>query len=186
MNLFTLVRRRQEVFIALALLCAQALPAHEGHDHAEEPPPQLSIGPASRAASQSELFELVAVQDRGRLLIYLDHFADNSPATGARLEVESGSWKAVAPEIAEGSYAVDAPVLEKPGRHPLTFKVVHADGSNLLRATLTVSDDHEHADAHDHHPSAAKSVWIYSALALPLAAAAYLFVKRRSRSRRAR
>ena len=71
--------------IVLALLLAGNAFAHGGEDHgdgaAATPAAAVEAGP--RATAASEDFELVALTQGDKLLIYLDRFATNEPVAGA-------------------------------------------------------------------------------------------------------
>ena len=95
---------------------------------------------APRAEAQTELFELVATPGNGQLTIFIDRFASNAPVTGAKVEVESGSWKAVAAAADNGSYRVNAPQFAKPGRYPLLFTVEAGADADLIETTLVVAE----------------------------------------------
>ena len=88
-------------FIATAFL-ASAAAAHGGEDHGDGAAPAIAGDVAPRAAAQSAEFELVAVLTEGKLTLYLDRYADNAPVPDAEVEVESGSFKAVAAQVAPG------------------------------------------------------------------------------------
>lgn len=71
---------------------ALAGPGGPGHDH--DAPPAVSAASAPRVEAQSDSFELVAVLDNGKLTLYLDRFATNEPVSDARIQIESGTFKA--------------------------------------------------------------------------------------------
>ncbi|HMN76049.1 MAG TPA: hypothetical protein PKC97_08285 [Burkholderiaceae bacterium] len=131
--------------IVLALLLAGNAFAHGGEDHgdgaAATPAAAVEAGP--RATATSEDFELVALTQGDKLLIYLDRFATNEPVAGATIEIESGAFKAVAAAVAPGVYSVAGDAFETPGRHALTV-TIETDAksgavSDLLSATLDVA-----------------------------------------------
>lgn len=124
------------MFALSALLCGPAA-AHEGHDHAAEPPLPAAVA-APRASAESELYELVAVLDGARLRVHLDTFAGNEPVSGARIEVESGSWKGVAAAVADGTYELPAGPVAQPGGHDLLFTILAGKDDDLLEARLEV------------------------------------------------
>lgn len=135
--------KRAATIIALTVLALSAR-AHGGEDHGDEaaPPPAVAeAGP--RAIAASEDFELVALPQGGRVLIYLDRFATNEPVANAEVEIESGAFKAVATRLAPGVYAVAGDAFKAPGRHPLTISIqasAPSDAvSDLLSATLDVA-----------------------------------------------
>lgn len=94
----------------------------------------------TRSEAQSELFELVAASGNGQLTVFLDRYATNEPVIGAKVEVESGNWKAVAQENGDGSYRVKTEQFGKPGRYPLQFTVQAGADADLMETTLIVAD----------------------------------------------
>lgn len=131
--------KRAATIIALTVLALSAR-AHGGEDHGDEaaPPPAVAeAGPRTIAASED--FELVALPQGGRVLIYLDRFATNEPVANAEVEIESGAFKAVATRLAPGVYAVAGDAFKAPGRHPLTISIQAGAVSDLLSATLDVA-----------------------------------------------
>ena len=87
----------------------------------------------------TEEFEWVAVLENQRLTLYLDIFATNEPATGARVEVEGESVKVVATQVSPGVYALPAAAWARPGKHALTVSVQSGDAADLLPMTLEVA-----------------------------------------------
>ncbi|KZE34220.1 hypothetical protein [Crenobacter luteus] len=115
--------------------------AHEGEDHSSDAKPAAAVSSAGpRAEAQTELFELVATPSDGQLVIYLDRFASNEPVDGAVVEVESGSWKAVARAAGDGTYHAKTPKLTKPGTYPLLFTVQAGGEADLMETTLVVAE----------------------------------------------
>jgi hypothetical protein len=112
--------------------------AHGDEDHGAAPPPLPTQGTAARFSVSSEELELVAVYSAQRLTIYLDHFADNTPVTHAKLEIEGAGVKATAQEIEAGVYVIDLPNLT-PAIYPFTISVDAGDIVDLLAASLTIS-----------------------------------------------
>jgi RND family efflux transporter MFP subunit len=119
-----------------AVLCAAIAPAsaHEGHDHAEQPP--VSAGALPRGEADSNAFELVAIVRGESLEIYLDRFATNEPVTGATLEVESPDGPVKATAGSDGTYRVAAPWLAKSERKHLIFTVTAGDTTDILPLTI--------------------------------------------------
>ncbi len=124
------------VQLMLLILPATVI-ADAGHDH-PDPAPAASATLAPRIDAQSETFELVAVLDGTKLTIFLDRFASNEPVPNAKIEIESGAYKAVAQPGSDGAYTAPADVLAKPGQYPLVFTVQAGDASDLLNGTLTI------------------------------------------------
>jgi len=126
-------------FLPLVVAAMFVLPvsAHEGEDHgapAEAAQPAAETG--LRAATATELFELVAVASGGRLTLYLDRFATNEPITGAKVEIDQGAFNAVAQEVEAGVYQVSADELSQPGPHALTVAIQAGDDTDLLSLTV--------------------------------------------------
>lgn len=152
--------------------------AHEGHD---EPAPAAPVSSAApRASTQSELFELVAVQSNGQMLIYLDRYVDNSPVPDATIEVESGDWKATATAAEAGTYRVASAALDQPGSHPVVFTITRGNDADLLEATLTIDPKAAKAADHDH----ASARWPYAVAVFALAVAVFIGIQRRRVTRR--
>lgn len=127
--------------VILALLTTLALPAaaHEGEDHGAAPPATLP-DLAPRAAAVTTDFEMVAVLEAQRLVVYLDRYATNQPVVKATVEVEGAGLSGTASEIAEGVYALPvAAAALPPGKHTLTVSVETADLADLLSADLDLS-----------------------------------------------
>ena len=114
--------------------------AHGDEDHGEGSKPAEVTSAAPRAQAQTDLFELVATPHNGQLTVYVDRFADNQPVDDAKVEIESGNWKAVANEIEGGTYRVAAPQFAVPGTYPLVFTVTAGNDADLLEATLIIGE----------------------------------------------
>ena len=149
---------------------APALAAPGAHgpngEHLDGPTSMRAASALPRVEAKSETFELVAELRASELAIVVDRYESNEPVLGARLEVESGTLKAVAAFRAEqGDYAVtDAALLKAltaPGEHGLVFTLVAGNDSDLLDGTLVSAagrvatsagkDDHGHAHGNDDH-----------------------------------
>lgn len=122
-------------------------------EHLDAPSP--TAGTASsvpRFEAQSEDFELVGRLQGGELSMFINRFATNEPVVEAKVEVELGDLKAVAPFHADqGDYAVaDEAFLKavsQAGDHSLVITVVAGSAADLLEGTLQVqaaADDHGH------------------------------------------
>lgn len=148
---------------ALGLLPLGAL-AGDGHDHGDAPAAQA--GPAlPRFAATSDLFELVGVLDGKRLVLYLDHAADNRPVQDAQLDLEfDGAKLAVQPH---GEGAFEATLAAEPGEGVIavTATVVAGDASDLLAGSLDI-----HHEAHAGRAATAAPWTTYGAWGAALAA----------------
>ena len=113
-------------------------------EHLDEKSPANVGAVAPRVEARSELFELVAQLRGGEFTVLVDRYATNEPVLGAKLEVESGSVKAVATYRAEpGDYVVTdlafVKSLAAPGEHPLVFTLVAGQDADLLDGTLVTA-----------------------------------------------
>jgi LPXTG-motif cell wall-anchored protein len=114
---------------------------HGGEDHGDGTAPAAVNGIAPpRAAAHTEEFELVVVLADGKLTLFLDRYADNAPVPDAEIEVESGTFKAVAVQVAPGVYALPAEAFAKPGKHPLIVSVQAGENADLLSAALDIAE----------------------------------------------
>ena len=130
------------VWICAALLSPGLAMAGGGDDHEHGPATTAPAAPtaqALRTEAASELFELVAVLDGGKLVIHLDRFASNEPVTGAKITVEGGPLKATTAVERDGVYTAPAAGLAAPGTHPLVFTVQAGEASDLLTGDLVVA-----------------------------------------------
>ena len=145
-------------------------------EHLDSPATMRAASALPRVEAKSEAFELVGELRPGELVIVVDRYETNEPVLGAKLEVESGSLKAVAAFRAEqGDYAVtDAALLKAlaaPGEHGLVFTLVAGKDSDLLDGTLasstgpvvtaTATDDHGHGHGH----GLGRAAWIGAGIA---------------------
>lgn len=192
---FHLHARPQQIVLALAAIvfCVQtptfAAPGAHGPngEHLDAPTTMGAVSTLPRVEAASETFELVAELRASELVIVVDRFDSNEPVLGAKLEVESGTLKAVAAFRAEqGDYAVTDAALVKalaaPGEHGLVFTLVTSQASDLLDGTLVNStgrmvagaaaakDDHGHAHGtddhgHGHDHALERAAWIGAGLA---------------------
>lgn len=114
--------------------------ASDGHAH-DAAPAALS-GPAlPRFSAQSDLFEAVGVLTGAELSIFVDRYASNEPVLAAKVELESGSFKAVAAFHADhGDYSAPAEPFKKPGTYPVTLTITAGDQTDLLVGELVVPD----------------------------------------------
>lgn len=185
------LRALSAMALAAGLLVANApaLAAPGAHgpngEHLDGPTTMRAASALPRVEAKSETFELVAELRASELAIVVDRYESNEPVLGAKLEVESGTLKAVAAFRAEqGDYAVtDAALLKAlaaPGEHGLVFTLVAGSDSDLLDGTLVsaagrvataaAKDDHGHAHGNDDHGHGhdhelERAVWIGTGVA---------------------
>lgn len=134
-----LIRRMLLATFLVAINVAGTVWAGGGHDHGDGP--LAASGTASpRLSSQSDLFELVGVVDKGEMKIYLDRYVTNEPITNAKIEVEAGSAKGTALPQPDGSYTFKNELLGKPGTLSVSFVVLAGQDADLLASDLTIGD----------------------------------------------
>ena len=168
----------------LAVVLPLSVWAHGGEDHGEAPAPTPIASAAPRLSTSTDQFELVGVLEGKVLKVYLDQFGTNTPVPKAQIEIESGSWKAVATEIAPAVYSVPAELLAQPGKHPLAITVQAADDVDLMNATLEVGQANAANVGTSHtHFWGEWAVWAAAAV-LSMLALGLVFIRRRKQSRR--
>lgn len=170
--------------LLLKIAPALAAPGAHGPDgeHLDAPATMRTASALPRVEASTEAFELVAELRASEIAIVIDRYETNEPVLGAKLEVETGTLKAVATFRAEqGDYVVtDAAMLKAlaaPGEHGLVFTLVADKDSDLLDGTLVsgagrvvaaaTSNDHGHAhdgDDHGHDHERERAVWIGAGL----------------------
>ncbi len=124
---------------AAVLLMTGSADGHEGHDHTDESRAAPPAATLPRLEAASGPFELVAVLQRGELVLYLDRLETNAPIVDALITVETPAGPVTAGATAEaGTYRIAAP-WAKPGSHDLVFAVTAADQAEVLAGTLTVA-----------------------------------------------
>lgn len=174
------------------LLSASAFAAPGAHgpngEHLDTPAAATSTAAtAPRMEAKSETFELVAHLRDDELSMLINRFETNEPVLDAKVEVESGSVKAVAKFHSDhGDYAIDDPAflkaLKAPGAHALVITVLAGADSDLLEGTLNTEGaaaGHSHDDEHGH--GVPVIVWI--ALALLTCGVAIYVLNRGARAR---
>ena len=161
--------------LALAALCLPAA-ADDGHDHG--PAPAAAVPALPRFTASSELFELVGIAKDGRLTIYLDRFADNTPVQGATLALEVGGAQVVLKEVADGEFTGVLAQPLKPGLTPVTATVMAGSDADLLAGEFDLHAETASAHVHSWQESVG---WALAAAAALLALA---FAARRAAGQR--
>lgn len=137
----------RELLRPLAALLILALPvvawAHEGEDHSEEEAKAEATSSAGattsgRFAAQAGGLELVAAAEGHDLTVWIDQWADNSPVANARVNVTVDGRSIEARPI-NGTYILDAPTLDAPGPHRMSFAVTRGDVARTMAGTLNVA-----------------------------------------------
>jgi membrane fusion protein, heavy metal efflux system len=126
------------VFVTLLVwLAAPPVIAHEGHDleTAEAAGASRSL---PRLVAGSESYELVAVLESPRLIIYLDRFEDNSPVTDAKITVTINEEPVVAEATGNGTYSLTSKLFERGGLFELVFDIKAPKDDDLLIGKLSL------------------------------------------------
>lgn len=126
------------VLIAMVYMAGSAT-AHEGHDHGEQAKTQIHAGSIPRLEAASGPFELVAILQKGELVIYLERFETNAPIPAAVITVETPAGPVTA-DAKEGIYRLAAPWAQA-GSHDLIFTVSVDDHTEILSGALHVTSD---------------------------------------------
>jgi RND family efflux transporter MFP subunit len=133
-------RLRGLLAVALVLGSAADLAlAHEGHDHGNDKA-ALDITSLNRAATASEAFQVVAVQDGETLRLTIDHLSTNAPVIGASVTVTIGTMEHKAIAQPSGTHTIVTSDLAKPGRHELIISIKAGNVSDLLITALDVPE----------------------------------------------
>ena len=121
--------------------------AHEGEDHSEEKAATSAPAAATsgRLALQAADLELVAAAEGHDLTIWLDQWANNVPVTNARVNVTIDG-RSVEAKAVNGTYILDAPSLDSPGSHRLSFAITRGDAVRTASGTLEVAAAAEQAE----------------------------------------
>jgi cobalt-zinc-cadmium efflux system membrane fusion protein len=131
-----LLPRLRAALIAILLTAGSAV-AHEGHDHTDQTKTAPPTGSSPRVEAVSGPFELVALLQKGELVIYLDRFETNAPIVGALVTVETPGGPVTA-SAQEGTYRLAAPWAQT-GSHALIFTVTADDLTEILTGMLHVA-----------------------------------------------
>lgn len=136
------------LWLSAALFSAGAI-AGPGHDHGDAP--AEAAGTATpRFYAVSDLFELVGLVDGQRVTVYLDRFADNSPVSDARVDLEIGGIKVA---LQAGAAGVLEGALERAfsdGVFPVMANVTTGRDVDLLAGELDLHAKAPDAAAHAH------------------------------------
>ena len=179
-----LIRVQAATFLIVFFLAVTALisPARagEGHDHGDT---QVTTASESspRFTAHSNLFEAVGLLLGDELSITLDRYATNEPVLKAKVEVASGSYKAVAVFHADhGDYSLPSTAFKKPGTYAIVLRITADEQTDLLTGELVVPSPDAQA-AHDKHARPWLSWAAYASGTLLLAVIALATLRRRKR-----
>lgn len=186
MNNTLLVRLVAAVALSGALHFASASPGAHGPngEHLDGPAGTVARGNAPRFETKSEGFELVGRLSGGELSMFINRYETNEPVNGAKVELELGKLKAVAPfHSDQGDYAVAdeafLKALAQPGDHALVITIVAGNDADLLEGTLTVPAN---APGSEHHHAWERPAIIAGGV-VAVVLASVAFVRLRSRGR---
>lgn len=143
--------RKTEIFLYVILFVLMPLHTWAGPgahgpngEHLDVSQAAVKISTSPRMEAKSENFELVAELRLSELVIIVDRYETNDPVLGAKIEVESNGFRAVASFRPEsGDYVVTEASLLKDlmatGEHGLVFTLVSGAESDLLDGTLVTA-----------------------------------------------
>lgn len=151
-------------FTALLALASGAALAGPGHDHGDTLAPAIGLA-LPRFAAESEDFELVGIVDGQQVTLYLDRFADGSPVTDARIELDLDGRQLIAAAGSDGEFTATLPDALPPGLIPVTATIFAGDQSDLLAGELDIHQD-VHADAAPAASPITIAAWAGAALAV--------------------
>lgn len=170
------MKRLLRIFALPLLLLTSSVSAGPGHDHGDEGA-KAPTGPVSpRFEAHSDLFEVVGILGAKELAIFIDRFADNEPVRKAKVELESGSIKAVGEFNAEtGDFHFPGAAFQKPGSYPVSLTITAGDDIDILAANLVVPDPHA---GHAHAAGTPQWMWWAGGGALMVVIAFVAFLRR--------
>jgi len=172
------------LFLTTTLLAAPGAHGPGGEHLDGQVQNSSAVSTAPRFEASSDLFEVVATLHHGELSLMIDRYTTNEPLLGAKVEVESGTLKALAKFNAdEGDYAIDdaafLQALTKPGEHALVITVSAGKDNDLLEGVLKVKVG---GDNHADHGIARDAAWLWTiGAAAPLLVGAGAWIVRRRR-----
>ena len=127
----------------LLVLVAPGAMAHEAEDHSATEPTAAATTTASSTSGRMNAvgggLELVAAAQGEGLTIWLDQWVGNIPVTNARINVTVDGRSTEARAI-NGTYILDAPSLDAPGNHRLSFAIDRGGVKQTLTGTLNVAE----------------------------------------------
>lgn len=129
-----------KIFICsfLLLFVTKNALAHSGHDHGGEKKPLAIEQEVQRLAVESELFQLVGINDGNNLTLYIDDFATNAPILNALVEITKDADTLLAKEISPAVYTISGDWLNQAGKHDLVISITAGEKVDLLLAELIV------------------------------------------------
>ncbi len=135
--------------VIVGMLYATTALAGPGHDHGDAP--AAATGKSSpRFEAHSDLFEAVGVLSKDELSLFIDRYKNNEPLFNAKVEMESGTTKALGKFHADhGDYSFEAKAFEKPGSYPISLTITAGAEVDILAGNLVVPDPmagHDHAN----------------------------------------
>lgn len=127
--------------------CAAPALAGDEHGHGHDGAPAAAGAALPRFAIASDAFELVGVVDGRRIDLYLDHFADGSPVSDARLELELDGRSVPVSAHGTGQFEGRLETALAPGVLSVAATIVAGTTSDLLAGEIDNQRD-LHDDAH--------------------------------------
>lgn len=156
--------------------------AHGDEPHGDNAHPAASAEFGSpRFEATTDAFEMVGRLEGEGLTMFINRFETNEPVLQAKVELESGTLKAVAAYQADqGSYVVKnvafVKALNQPGSHPLIVTLTAGNEADLLEGTLNVAAQQ---NGHDDETRAPVVPAMAGALGVAVLGAGVLALRRR-------
>jgi membrane fusion protein, heavy metal efflux system len=172
------------LLFAIALLaCIGSQRSIAGGDHNHDAPPQTSGVLLPRFSAHSEAFEIVGVLRGDALTVFVDRYDDNVPVLGAKVEIESGMFRAIGTfQAEEGHYKFSAAAFQQPGSYPVQITISAGALTDLLAADFVVPDPHAgHDHSGDDHVLLHWAGWLGGGVVLILAITGWHVMRSRRR-----
>lgn len=165
----------------LGFVATMASPAsaEEGHSHGPAPR-TISVAPRTEARIGNQ--EAVLAYDRGKLVLFLQRYADGLPTTGAALEMTIDFAPVTFEEVAPGTYVADEVMLAA-GRNELelAYKIGEREGTETIVLNLPQTAGQAASARASNVPRAAVSGLLLAGLAAAIYAAVTALLAMRSR-----
>jgi biotin carboxyl carrier protein len=113
-----------------------------------------------RLVASSEAYELVAILNDERLIIYLDRFEDNGPVTDANITVTVNDETVAAQPSGDGVYSISSKRFAGRGLIELVFDIKAKEGDDLLIGKFTLAGSVQDARSPDAVPWYGR-LWLY-------------------------
>lgn len=143
-----LIRQSLVAFTILMAGFFEVVSAHEGQNHDKELKPQKNVVTAPTLTAASENYELVAIVQSRKMIVYLDQFESNTPVVDADLDFDFSGTVEKATRNVDGTYSLVLPKnIDLKSSIPVTVTVLAASGADLLSGELVISKSDNHSSS---------------------------------------